>query len=168
MTFHLLKKRSPSPGKMALRLVPGPKESLAVSWVDQATGKVRIPQPEKVQHKSLSPDFSACGKSYRSLAELTQKTLDQRRHVYRDVHDQYVVDIRERYPCFDWADRATENRYYHWYLVLGADQLAIVYYDDGTGEMTITDDADALPKKVWDPMLRFYDVLRVKEYELCL
>ena len=38
----------------------------------------------------------------------------------------------------------TENRYYHWYLILEKGRMSMIYSDDGLGK-DITEDIDRLP-----------------------
>ena len=55
-----------------------------------------------------------------------------------------MLDMKERYPCFDSYDFATENRYFHWYLILSEGRMSQVYYDDGNGTGEITEDIEKL------------------------
>ena len=151
---------------MKLRLLTGDRGALQVRWMDEETGNLRTPGGKtRAVHAAA---FEAGCKPYRSRDELAAQMMERGKRVFLDVHDRYVLHLRERYPCFDWADRATEKRYYNWYLILGDGQWSMVYYDDGTGDMTVTDDLAVIPAKQRDLMERIYGVIRVSEYELNL
>lgn len=48
--------------------------------------------------------------------------------------------------------------YDHWYLILEADRLSLVYSDDGQGGITVTEDLETIPFKPYD-ILNFWHYL---------
>ena len=73
------------------------------------------------------------------------KEIEPDRRHFQDIHGRDVLDMKERYPCFDSYDFATENRYFHWFLILTEDTMSQVYYDDGNARCEITEDVERLP-----------------------
>ena len=115
----------------------------SVKWVKDGV-VVRIPRQDA--SRPLGPGYVIGGKQYQYISDLTVKTVDEERRLYQDIHGRYVLDLKERYPIFDSYDAATENRYYHWYLVLDVDRMSMVYYDDGSaGKDEIVEDIQKLP-----------------------
>jgi hypothetical protein len=100
--------------------------------------------PGSSQSKPFQVNYEVGGKKYRYLTDLTAHAVNEDRRLYQDIHGRYVLDMKERYPIFDSYDAATENRYYHWYLILEKDRMSMIYSDDGAGE-EIVEDIDKLP-----------------------
>ena len=129
-------------------------EDQTIRWVKDGV-TVRTPGPG--QSRPFAVNYKIGGKRYRYLTDLTAHAVNEDRRLYQDVHGRYVLDMKERYPVFDSYDAATENRYYHWYLILEEDQMSMIYSDDGSGE-EITEDVDILPDKPYE-ILQFWHYL---------
>lgn len=112
-----------------------------IRWVKDG---VMVRTPGSSQSKPFQVNYEVGGKKYRYLTDLTAHAVNEDRRLYQDIHGRYVLDMKERYPIFDSYDAATENRYYHWYLILEKDRMSMIYSDDGAGE-EIVEDIDKLP-----------------------
>ena len=117
-----------------------------VRWVQKKeTGyeEVRLPK-QKIIKPSLFVSFTVDGKQYPHITDLCAEDIDAKRRHFQDIFGQDVLDMKERYPCFDSYDFATENRYFHWYLILSEARMSQVYYDDGNRTGEITEDIEKL------------------------
>lgn len=112
-----------------------------IRWVRDGV-TVRTPGPS--QSRSFQVNYEIGGRNYRYLTDLTARAVNEDRRLYQDIHGRYVLDMKERYPIFDSYDAVTENRYYHWYLILERDRMSMIYSDDGAGE-EIVEDIEKLP-----------------------
>ena len=91
--------------------------------------------------------FSAAGKEYFGTGGLIAKKISEYKSpwmggmnpIFLDIHGRGVVHLSSRYPCFDSFDYTYENRYFHWYFVRYKEGIAMVYHDDGTGEVKVTE-----------------------------
>lgn len=129
---------------------------------DRTVRWVRNGETVRVQTQETGRQFDAGftigNKSYRYVTDLTVKAVNESRRLYRDIHGRYVLDMKERYPIFDSCDAASENRYYHWYLVLESNRMSMVYYDDGGGRDEIIEDIGTLPAAAYR-ILNFWHYL---------
>lgn len=143
---------------MRLRLYPIDAECVGVEWIGlEDSNQVR--KPSQQPKRSSRDGFTAAGRHYQSVRELKAKIINASQRLYEDAYGRTVIDVRERYACFDAQDYQTENRYVHWYLLLQADRLSCVYFDDGTGEVIVVDDAALLPWRVWFILKELYHLL---------
>ena len=112
-----------------------------IRWVKDG---VTVRTPGSSRSKPFQVNYEIGGKKYRYLTDLIAHAVNEDRRLYQDIHGRYVLDMKERYPIFDSYDAATENRYYHWYLILEKDRMSMIYSDDGAAE-EIVEDIDKLP-----------------------
>lgn len=127
-----------------------------VTWT-QSRGLARF-RRTRVRNGVSGVNFTVAGARYHNLRELVCTPVNADRRLYRDAHGRYVLDMKERYPIFDSCDAIDEDRYFHWYLILEADRLSMVYRDDGRPGIDITEDVRKLPGKVVE-ILKFWRYL---------
>lgn len=148
---------------MRLRLFRIDPECVGVEWIsperDANGDPVQVRKPQQHAKRVSRDGFTAAGRHYQSVRELKAKIINAPQRLYQDAYGRTVIDVRERYACFDAHDFQTENRYLHWYLVLQADRMSSVYFDDGTGEVIVVDDPALLPWRVWYILREIYHLL---------
>jgi len=92
--------------------------------------------------------FSVAGKTYLNPVALKHRKVGQFKSkwiieweypVYEDAYGRRVIQLYERYPCFDSSDYLYEDRYFNWYLISWEEGVALVYVDDGSGEVLTED-----------------------------
>lgn len=150
--------RRPQAG-MLLRLTKEPngrfvEERRFVDWVS-AEGHGdggRIPHPCTREYP-LPGTFRIGEMEYHAVSELRVKELDREKQIYQDRYGRVFAEIRERFPCFDSFDYASENRYYHWLYLTENGKLFLVYYEDGGKKLTVTEDAGEITARVWREMV---------------
>lgn len=129
--------------------------TLHISWTDG--DKIRKPSGKEVKWSAIG--FTVNGLSYSRIIDLTAKTVDKNRGLYQDIHGHTILAVRERYPIFDSYDAAYEDRYYHWYYILQPDRWSCVYFDDGNGKTTITEDVEKIPYNVSKALIEIYKTI---------
>lgn len=113
---------------------------------------VREPE-EQTSHCPVLMGFTAAGKRYGSLSQLTART-DGTGHWARDIHGREVLCLWERFPCFDSEDYATENRYYRWFFLRENGKLTRVFFADEGKTVYVTEDVENLETDCWEGMQR--------------
>ena len=117
--------------------------SVRLQWCSRdtdAAGKPkRVRKPWGI--KLIFPDFLffAAGLPYlgrRMLAFRQEKNSPWA----RDIYGRDVLVLRERFPCFDSADRLHEKRYFRWYFLCRHGRFTCVYHTDKTPFVTGTED----------------------------
>lgn len=111
---------------------------------------VRNPEEETTEYPKTT-GFSAAGKKYLSLRQLTAET-EERNNWCRDCYGREVFCVKERFPCFDSYDYLHENRYYRWFFLRENGKLTRVHYADGQNSIYVTEDVLYLETNCWDEM----------------
>lgn len=145
---------------LMLRLTKEPnqvyvEERRFVDWISQEEAPQfrRIPRPCRYKY-AASVGFRVGEMEYRNVGELRNKVLDRERQLYCDIYGRIFAEERERFPCFDSFDYEAENRYYHWLYLTENGKLFLVYYEDGGGEITVTEDVGEIGAVSWHEMVR--------------
>lgn len=157
------KPKALSEGQKYIQLQKMPNNRFAnddrmVRWMvkdkDGAASLVRTPR-EKV-HKSLAAGgFCVAGKYYTNMRQLTKRTVEEGSRRYQDIYGRDVIEIRERFPCFDSHDFLHENRYYRWFYLIENEMLYCVYYEDEGTFVTVTKDVARISSSVYKVMHLF-------------
>lgn len=112
----------------------------------------REPVPSKREYKRDMP-FGAAGWPYLHPRQLTLIPLDRDLGLFQDGYGRRVLLYKERYPCFDSYDYATENRYYRWCYISYKDELTCVYWTDDGKTIQVTEDVAEVPGNHYDAMV---------------
>lgn len=125
---------------------------LKVQWRNPETGEIRVPEELNRSVSAFGPFTAGC-RTYRNLSELeTGKTQDPQ--VFQDAYGRQVLRLRERFPCFDSYDYASEDRHFHWYYLKDGEKLVRIYYADDRKEIQITEDVGLLEQDGWEAMAK--------------
>lgn len=127
---------------------------------------LRIPMP-RVYIYEAEHGFYVDGRVYESIQDLRSREEGEE-HIYRDIYDRRVMEVYERFPCFDAYDYAYENRYYRWFYLVSGNKLWRVYQEDGRDRVWVTEDAAQIDATIWRNMKRFGLVEDVELYSLAL
>lgn len=139
------------------------EEGRLVEWVDNVEGpaQVRVPSPiEKIY--LLAQGFFVDGQPYASLGDL--QCHREGDYFFRDRYGHRVLEVRERFPCFDSYDYETENRCIRWFYLVSGGKLWCVSYQDSKGSVTVTEDVEEIPACVWREIRRM-GVVKDEEIE---
>ncbi len=98
----------------------------------------RAPSPTTISYPVLT-GFFAAGKHYSNWKQLIRK--DDYRPDNTDKFGRPVLYLDERYPCFDSSDYLHENRFYRWFYLRSGDRLTVVYVEDDSKLVHVTEDA---------------------------
>lgn len=129
-----------------------------VQWMvngeDGSASLARTPR-EKI-HKCLAAGgFWVADKYYASVKQLTKRTVEEGSLWYQDIYGRDVIEVRERFPCFDSHDFLYENRYYRWFYLIENEMLYCVYYEDQGTYVTVTNDVARISSSVYKIMHLF-------------
>lgn len=155
-------------GNLILRLRKKPdgryvEEGRLVEWVDNVDNPIQVRVPISTEATYLlSHGFFVGGQPYASLGELQYRWEGE--HFFRDRYGHRVLEVRERFPCFDSYDYETENRCIRWFYVVSGGKLWCVSYQDSKGSVTVTEDVEEIPACVWREMRRM-GVVKDEEIE---
>ena len=69
---------------------------------------LRIPMPRVYTYES-EKGFYVDGKVYQSVQDFKSRK-DRKEHIYWDIYNRKVMEVYERFPCFDSYDYANEDR----------------------------------------------------------
>ena len=133
------------------------EEGRLVEWVDNVEGpaQVRVPFPiEKIY--LLAQGFFVDGQPYASLGDL--QCHREGDYFFRDRYGHRVLEVRERFPCFDSCDYENEHRYTRWFYLVFGDKLWCISYGDTEDSVIVTEDVGEIPASVWRAMHRMHVV----------
>lgn len=107
------------------------------------------------------------GKVYQSVQDFKSRK-DRKEHIYWDIYNRKVMEVYERFPCFDSYDYANEDRYYRWFYLVSGNKMWCIYQADGRKTVLVTEDVAEIDAMVWRNMKRFHLVEDVELYSFVL
>lgn len=128
-----------------------------VVWISEETDEkgqplfMRIPEERKTKYEQ-GKGFQVGEYHYSSVEQLTSRCIDEEKKIYQENYGHTVIEIEERFPCFDSYDFMYENRYYHWIYFVADNKLNCVYYEDESKFIEVTEDVESLRKESWKEM----------------
>lgn len=130
--------------------------SVRLEWVSRQTdaeGKpLRVRVPEGISVTAQKECFMAAGKQYTSLSQLTAQQESKDSPWFKDVYGRDVLELKERFPCFDSYDLLNEERYFRWYFLCQDGRLICVYHTDDSPDVTVTEDVLDVEDLRWEKM----------------
>ena len=127
---------------------------------------LRIPMPRVYTYES-EKGFYVDGKVYQSVQDFKSRK-DRKEHIYWDIYNRKVMEVYERFPCFDSYDYANEDRYYRWFYLVSGNKMWCIYQADGRKTVLVTEDVAEIDAMVWRNMKRFHLVEDVELYSFVL
>lgn len=149
-------------GNLILRLRKKPdgryvEEGRLVEWVDNVDNPIQVRVPISTEATYLlSHGLFVGGQPYASLGELQYRWEGE--HFFRDRYGHRVLEVRERFPCFDSCDYENEHRYTRWFYLVFGDKLWCISYRDTEDSVIVTEDVGEIPASVWRAMHRMHVV----------
>ena len=130
--------------------------SVRLEWVsrekDENGTPLRARTPEPRTGTMPESAFTAGGKTYGALRQLTCRQEDEGGPWVLDRYGRAVLTAAERFPCFDSSDYLYEKRYFRWFLLCEDGKFTCVYHTDGTDTVTVTEDVLDLDEPCWKAM----------------
>lgn len=120
----------------------------ALTWMDKSTGASRVPV-ETTRKFVRGLPFMAAGRSYLSMSQLAERRKEPGSCWHLDCYGRKVLEIAERFPCFDSFDALHESRYYRWFFLRENGALTRVYATDARSTIYVTEDAAFLENAAW-------------------
>ena len=127
---------------------------------------LRIPMPRVYTYES-EKGFYVDGKVYQSVQDFKSRK-DRKEHIYWDIYNRKVMEVYERFPCFDSYDYANEDRYYRWFYLVSGNKMWCIYQADGRKTVLVTEDVAEIDAMVWRNMKRFHLVEDAELYSFVL
>lgn len=122
--------------------------SVRIRWQSKTdAAQFRDPEPQTTEFPQQK-GFTAAGKHYSSIRKLCTDNAD----VTTDIYGRRVYCYRERFPCFDSYDYASEDRFFRWFVLCENDRFTRIQYTDTSETVFVTEDVGELEKKLWNGM----------------
>ena len=132
-----------------------------LKWVSKELGEDGHPIVERRPQESrgrfsLFGGFTAAGRHYTCLEQLVADEAETS-GLYMDVYGRKVLYTYERFPCFDVYDEMNENRFYRWFHLVEGGKVTVVYYEDNSDIIDVTEDAAAIRGKFREQFIQIWD-----------